>query len=151
MALYQKFNQVVAAKSSTFAYGGAANDKAQLMSGNSITLTPGKWRLQGIMQMAGSSSSNVRYISAAWFTNNGDNSTALNALGGKITPVEGTNDLQQSEVTDAASLGWQVASVLPPITYTVTSNTSVFLVGSANYSAAGGGGTIAYLYAERIG
>lgn len=142
----KQLNGKVTASSSTFNWstaGYASGEYAQ-MTGNSITLVPGTWELQGLIIIRGGTSTGRTFYYAAWGASNGNNTTSAPT---GLTFDQGGGDLYIEFASDQLD-DLNVLMTQPILT--ITTETTVYLVPRAAFSSAGTGTFNVNLSAKRL-
>lgn len=119
-----------------------ASGNYSLMTGNSVTLTPGSWMLTGAVVFGNSGAPAYTEVVSFWASANGADSSTPPAA---VTPAAGytTVDL----LTNSVSFAYTAAQT---IRVTVTTSTTVYLVPYATMATAANARLTTYIYAELI-
>ena len=135
--------EILSAESNSVAL--TATNRWMTLSGNSVTLSPGVWRLTGQTSCEGL----FRRVRTRWADVNGDNSTS--------TPVETNllsvliNNASTQGVIDRTDDTFNfIRFNAPTLLVKVTSPASVFLNANANYGGGGSATITTNITAERI-
>lgn len=130
--------------------GGYTSGSAAAQSGNSLTLTPGIWEIEGYGIKTSSATENASVYSIAIFDTNGDNLTNINAKSDKTVPYKGANLI--TTCARAGGSGNEFGNIIPTTKFllNVSGSKTIFLVMATIFSVAGGGGMTGYLSARRI-
>jgi hypothetical protein len=133
----------------------AGNGHYQSLTGNSLTLTPGTWRLTGCVNFGSSGSPAYTSHGAGYYAANGADSSSVPAL---ITTLTGLTVLTQigtdgisgldNYITPPASAGGSLP--VPPVIVRVTQNTTIYLVSFSNQTTAANTRITAKFSAERL-
>lgn len=121
----------------------AASSTYQAPTGGTVTLTPGTWVLDGLVKATSESSTNTfTYITGAWST-----SSSSYSLSG-FTVESGGNGISQLQMDTTAIR--QTYYPLPTLVVTVTSDTPIYILTRAAWSAGTSHTALTYLTARRL-
>lgn len=112
------------------------------MTGNSVTLTPGSWRLSGFGDFDNNGSVGYTYVNLDWSTVNG----ADNGTGPTYPTIEAGNVFTDNTY---ASLN-KIHMVTPTVRMTVATDTTIYLVPYASMTTPANARVTVKIYAERV-
>lgn len=154
LSVYGTYNtfEVKSAASSAFnlSTGGYVSNEFAQMSGNSVTLTPGRWRLSGHVYLADGSGTGIEGVLTYWGSTNGANTTTVPTDLASTTGCTVLNNIHghggkrlSGDYEDSVFDSTQVIISL-------TQEVTVYLVPRCFFSTAGTATVTAYLTAERL-
>jgi len=132
----------------------SASSRFADMTGNSIQLTPGTWRLWGTVSFGANTTPAYTFGGAGFYAANGGDSASVPAL---LTTLPGLTMLTANPSSDTVGLliysgigATNAALGTPPIIVRVSQSTTVYFVPYATMTTAAQARLTAYAYAERL-
>lgn len=146
-------NESYTAASSAFPLNtaGYASNEYALMTGNSLTLTPGDWVLRGSLALTYSSASDVTSMRGKFYGANGANTASEPALITTLTGasiLEGNQNLLLNGVEAGTGFGTTVS--LQDLKIRLTRTQVIYIVPSATFTTAGNADMYTSITATRV-
>ncbi len=143
---------ILACESSQFPLGtvGYATGEAAQMTGNSVTLTPGLWRIHGTIVHGGSGTETSTRKSGGIFDSNGDNSTLIASKTDLTVPTYGFNRFRTLQQSTTGINENTVHIHIGPFYLRVLTSKTIYAVGGADFTVAGGAAIQGLITAEKI-
>jgi hypothetical protein len=140
--------EIIEAESADFniSTAGYASSEWAQMTGNSVTLGPGKWRLNATVELEDSTpgTGDLSQLVGKWASANGNNTTTEPA---SISGIQGAEFMRSQLNVNSLS---RVAFAMPTVVVTLTSETTLYCVNRVSFGSAGSTTTKNHILAERI-